>query len=255
MYSFTPTASDSDGDTLVYSVSNQPSWASFDASTGRLHGMPTIADAGTDADIVVSVSDGDASDSLAPFSITVNVVATNMPPQISGSPTGSVVEGQSYSFTPIASDADGDDLTFSISGQPSWASFDDTTGGVSGTPDAGDVGLYSEIVLSVSDGQATTSLPAFSVTVNAIALGSATLSWTAPTQNEDGSDLTDLAGYKLYWGTTSGNYQDSVTIDNPSMTTYVVENLSPGTYEFVTTSYNELGVESRYSGAVTKVVP
>jgi hypothetical protein len=91
--------------------------------------------------------------------------------------------------------------------------------------------------------------------VNAIALGSATLDWTAPTQNEDGSDLTDLAGYKLYWGTTPGSYPNSATIDNPSVTTYVVDNLSPGTYEFVATSYNTAGVESRYSGAATKVIP
>jgi len=71
----------------------------------------------------------------------------------------------------------------------------------------------------------------------------------------DGTPLTDLAGYKLYWGTTPGSYPNSVTIDNPSVTTYVVDNLAPGTYEFVATSYNASGVESRYSGAATKVIP
>lgn len=254
-YSFTPSATDADGDSLTFSISNRPTWASFESSTGQLSGMPTIGDAGTDADIIISVSDGSASDSLAAFSITVNAVATNTAPQISGTPAGSVTEGQAYAFTPSASDADGDTLTFSVSGQPAWASFDTSTGGLSGTPGTGDVGVYSNIVISVSDGETSASLPAFAVTVNAIALGSATLNWTAPTQNEDGSDLTDLAGYKLYWGTTSGSYPNSATIDNPSVTTYVVDNLSPGTYEFVATSYNTSGVESRYSGAATKVVP
>ena len=160
-----------------------------------------------------------------------------------------------YSFTPSSSDADGDTLTFSISGQPSWASFDPLTGGLSGTPGAADVGVYSNIVISVSDGQASDSLPVFSISVEAISLGSATLSWSAPTQNEDGSQLTDLAGYKLYWGTTPGSYPNTVTINNATVTTYLVENLAPGTYEFVATSFNTSGVESRFSGTATKVVP
>ena len=126
---------------------------------------------------------------------------------------------------------------------------------MSGTPTDADVGVYSNIVISVSDGQETVSLAPFSISVEAISLGSATLSWTAPTQNEDGTDLTDLAGYKLYWGTTPGTYPNSVTIDNPTVTTYIVENLAPGTYEFVATSFNTSGVESRYSGAATKVIP
>jgi len=253
-YSFTPTASDPDGDTLTFSITNQPSWASFNSSTGRLSGTPADVDAGTYGGIVISVSDGEFTVGLPAFSITVNSVVVNTPPEISGTPADNVNEGQSYSFVPDANDAEGDTLSFSISGEPSWADFDTSTGALTGTPSAGDVGVYTNIVISVSDGQESASLPAFSITVNAISLGSATLDWTAPTQNEDGTDLTDLAGFKLYWGTTPGNYTDSVTIDNPTVTTYLVENLAPGTYEFVATSFNEEGVESRYSGAATKVV-
>ncbi|HSG66615.1 MAG TPA: hypothetical protein VLD39_16525, partial [Gammaproteobacteria bacterium] len=61
-------------------------------------------------------------------------------------------------------------------------------------------------------------------------------------------------GYRIYWGTTAGSYPNSVTIDNPGLTTYVVENLVPGTYVFVATSFNASGVESAYSGAATKTV-
>ena len=253
-YSFTPTASDADGDNLTFSITNRPSWATFNSSNGRLSGSPTLADVGRDDGIVISVSDGTDSASLASFSITVSSANTNSAPQISGNPSTSVNEGQSYAFTPTATDADGDTLTFSISGQPSWASFNASTGRLSGTPGAGDVGVYSNIVISVSDGDASDSLSAFSITVNAISLGSVTLSWTAPTQNEDGTVLEDLAGYKLYWGTEPGNYTQSATIDNATVTTYLVENLAPGTYEFVATAYNTSGVESRYSGAATKVV-
>jgi hypothetical protein len=71
IYSFRPTASDADGDTLRFSIRNQPAWASFSASTGRLYGTPTSAHAGSYPGIEISVSDGTATTRLAPFSITV----------------------------------------------------------------------------------------------------------------------------------------------------------------------------------------
>ena len=183
-----------------------------------------------------------------------DLTETNMAPEISGIAPTTVNAGQVYSFTPNASDSDGDALAFSISGLPLWASFDAETGRVSGTPAQADVGTYNAISMAVTDGQATDSLAAFSITVHAFSLGSATLNWIAPTENEDGSTLTDLAGYKVYWGTSAGSYPYSTTIDNASVTTYVVENLSPGAYEFVTTSFNLSGVESRYSDLATKVI-
>ncbi len=84
------------------------------------------------------------------------------------------------------------------------------------------------------------------------AMASVTLDWTPPQENEDGSVLMDLAGYRLYWGTTSGVYPNSVTINNPGVTRYVFDNLPPGTYHFVATSFNAAGVESRFSNEITK---
>jgi len=71
LYDFRPTASDSDGDALTFSVENKPAWATFDPATGRLGGSPTAADLGIYANIQISVSDGKASSALAPFSINV----------------------------------------------------------------------------------------------------------------------------------------------------------------------------------------
>lgn len=70
-YSFTPTANDPDGDTLTFSVSNLPTWGTFDTTTGELSGIPDGTDVGTTSAISISVSDGVASDSLAPFDLTV----------------------------------------------------------------------------------------------------------------------------------------------------------------------------------------
>jgi hypothetical protein len=159
-----------------------------------------------------------------------------------------------YSFTPTGSDADGDTLTYSINTTPAWASFDTATGRLSGTPGAQHVGATTGIVISVSDGALSASLAAFTVTVQAVATGSATLSWTAPTTNTDGSPLTNLAGYKVYWGTSQGTYPNSVTLNNPGLSSYVVESLVPGTWFFVATALNASGVESSFSGSASKTI-
>ncbi len=101
-----------------------------------------------------------------------------------------------YSFQPTASDADGDTLTFSAANLPAWASFNQSTGAITGTPDAADVATYSNIRVTVSDGEASASTSVFAITVTAGGSAAVTLSWTPPTQNEDGSTLTDLAGYR-----------------------------------------------------------
>ncbi len=180
--------------------------------------------------------------------------ATNQAPALSGKPLASVTQDSKYAFTPTASDPDNDPLTFSVSNMPSWASFDTKTGALTGTPGQADVGTYSGITISVSDGQHSVSLGPFSIAVVATATGAATLSWTAPTQRTDGSALTDLAGYKVYWGKSAGNYTNSVTIDNPSVTTYVVENLTPATWYFAATAVDSKGIESGLSNPASKTI-
>jgi hypothetical protein len=252
-YSFTPTANDADGDNLSFSISGRPAWASFSQSTGQLSGTPGTGAAGTYSNIRISVTDGTATATLAAFSITV--VAPNSAPTISGTPAAAVNINTAYSFTPTVSDPDGDTLTFSITGLPAWANFDTSSGRLAGTPGDADVGVYGDIRISVSDGTGTATLAPFSISVNAVGNGSATLSWSAPTENTDGSALTNLAGYKLYWRNGSGAYANSITISNPSVTTYVVENLAAGTYEFVATAFNSQNAESDYSASATIIVP
>ena len=185
---------------------------------------------------------------------STEVAPVNSMPAISGSPALECMASKRYAFRPNVNDADGDTLTFSVSALPRWASFNSSTGELSGTPQSGDVGTYSNISITVSDGSESATLGPFAIIVKDTTFGSVTLSWTAPTENEDGSVLTDLDGYRLYWGKTPGDYTNSVTIDNASITTYVVDNIAAGTYEFVGTSFNTAGVESRYSNPATKVV-
>jgi hypothetical protein len=252
-YSFTPTASDADGNALSFTIVNRPGWATFNAGTGRLSGTPTLAQAAEYVDIRITVSDGMATATLPAFTITVET--GNRAPTISGSPATSIVEGQAYSFSPTASDPDGDTLSFTITNRPSWATFSSATGRLTGTPGSGSVGTYSNIQIRVSDGTAEAALPAFGITVQQAANGSAALSWTAPTTRTDGSPLTNLAGYRLRYGNSSGNYPNTITISNPTVTSFVVSNLSSGTWYFVLAAYDSAGLESSNTNPVSKTIP
>lgn len=84
--------------------------------------------------------------------------------------------------------------------------------------------------------------------------GTVTLNWSPPTENVDGSALTNLAGYTIHYGTASGAYTQSVTVNNPGLATYVVSSLSPGKYYFSVTAYNADGTQSPLSPEVSATV-
>ncbi len=178
----------------------------------------------------------------------------NAAPTIQGQPNGSVVAGQAFSFQPTAADSNGDTLTFSVINLPDWASFNSSTGRISGTPSAADVATYSGIRISVSDGQASASTAAFAITVTQVGTGSATLSWVAPTQNADGTPLTDLAGFQVQYGRNEGDMSQTVTLNNASINRYVVDSLSAGTWFFAVAAINSRGVLSASSSVASKTI-
>ena len=176
---------------------------------------------------------------------------------ISGAPPSSVAVGGNYIFTPTASDSDGRAMTFSIVNAPSWAVFSTTSGTLSGRPKSTDAGTTSGIVISVADGTAKASLPAFSITVSNTTptTGSATLSWMAPTQNTNGTPLIDLAGYNIYFGTDASALTQTVHISNAAALSYVVGGLAAGTtWYFAVTSYTAAGEESAPSTVTSKTI-
>src|SRR5579871_2784641 len=147
---------------------------------------------------------------------------------ISGTPETEVAPGQAYSFTPIVTPAS--DVTFSVQNKPSWADFSISTGQLTGIPTSANVGTYSNVVISVTDGAATATLPSFSIIVSTG--GTATLTWQAPTATISGSPLTDLAGYVINYGQTANTLTQSVDIASASTTKYVINNLSHGAWYF-----------------------
>jgi hypothetical protein len=259
-YSWVPTANDPAvaKSQLRFSIVNKPAWAQFSVYTGRLEGV-TPKTPGTWSNIRITVRSSTGTATLPAFSIQVasgTAGSTNRAPVLSGTPSTSVVAGNAYAFRPTGSDPEGRALTWAISNKPGWAAFNTTSGALTGTPTSSNVGTYSNIVISASDGTNRTSLPAFSVAVNSVGTsnGSATLSWTPPTRNTNGTTLTNLAGYRIYYGTSPSSLTRTVTLSNAGLTRYVVSDLSAATWYFSIRAYTSTGAESVNSNTVSKVV-
>lgn len=84
--------------------------------------------------------------------------------------------------------------------------------------------------------------------------GAVTLQWTPPTENTNGSALTNLSGYNIHYGTASGDYTQTISVSNAGIATYVVDDLGPGTYYFSVGAVNSKGTESPLSSEVAATV-
>lgn len=122
------------------------------------------------------------------------------------------------------------------SGSGSGSSRGSTSGSGSGSSGTGSSGSGS----GSSTGSTTT--------------GSATVNWTPPTQNTNGTSLTNLAGYTINYGTSSTALTSTVNVANPGLTSYVVSNLSAGTYYFTVSAYTSAGTTSSASNVVSKTI-
>ncbi len=144
-------------------------------------------------------------------------------------------------------------MSFSIQNRPAWATFDSSNGTLNGTPACTDDGTNTNIVISVSDGRATTALPGFSITVGT---PSVTVSWVPPTTDVHGTSIEGLDGFVVYYGTASGQYSRFVGVSDPHVTTVCVGGLSAGiTWYFAVTAISSSGVESSYSLEARKTMP
>ncbi|MEL7185244.1 MAG: putative Ig domain-containing protein [Pseudomonadota bacterium] len=191
---------------------------------------------------------GDAADNTTP----ANPPPTNNPPTISGTPAQTVAQDENYEFTPSASDPDGDSMTFSIVNQPAWASFDENSGALSGTPTAAHIGTTADVTITVSDGQLSASLTPFNIEVLQPPTGSATVFWDIPTTNADGSPLNDLAGFEVHYGSTSQNYSEITPINDSTASSALIDGLPPGLYFFAVLAVDTTGNKSALSTEVSK---
>jgi len=118
-----------------------------------------------------------------------------------------------------------------------------------GSAQVGPISAQTTYSLSCS-GAGGTSLAMVALRVN----GVMTLTWVAPTENVDGTPLTDLAGYRVYYGTSSRGYGDPVAVANPTQSSVEIPAPS-GDYYVAMTALDAEGNESAYSNEVLKTVP
>lgn len=214
--------------------------------------------------------DGASSPATAGTGTTPPAATANKAPAISGTPATQINVGTAYALTPAATDADGDTLAFSVENLPVWATFSTATGQLTGTPGAAHVGTFTNVAISVSDGKASAALPAFSITVAAAGTppvvtpttpvapgtgkGAATLAWTIPTETVEKTALQDLAGYRVHYGKSESMLTNAVDLPNPSISSYVVEKLPPGTWYFAIRAVNASGSTSALSNVLKFVI-
>ncbi len=192
---------------------------------------------------------GGDNSTTAPTAPAAAVVSPgNVPPvTLQGTPPTSVTAGSTYSFQPTVS-ASSTVVIFKISGQPAWAHFDMSNGALSGTPSALDEGSTGHIVITATNATSTASLTPFTIQVTPPnGSATATLSWTAPTENTDGTPVTDLAGYHILYGTSPSELTNTVTVAGAATTTFEISGLAEGTYYFAVVAFNSAGLDSGQS--------
>lgn len=210
---------------------------------------------------VPSTSSTTSTTSTSTASTTTSSTSTSSTPPtttktvqvaVSGTPATTVIAGQAYAFTPSATVSSGTPA-FSIQNAPTWATFNTSTGALSGTPTTADVGTYSNITITAAAGGSSASLQPFAITVAAPSAppGGVVVSWVPPTTATDGSTLTDLAGYDIYYGSSPSALTQEVQVTNIGVTDYVITGLTSGTWYFVVTSYTTNGTQSVPSNLVS----
>jgi hypothetical protein len=175
------------------------------------------------------------------------------PWSIHGTPPTALPAGHWYIFRPTAPMQGMRPRYFVIEHKPSWATFDAGTGLLMGRPVNANAGTYRDVRITLTDGLRSLPLPAFSITVyprpQSLSVG---LTWVPPTENEDGTSLGDLVGYRIYRGPSPDELQLLAIVANPGLTRYVMDAAPPGKHYFAITAVNAAGAESDFSPLVSE---
>jgi len=211
-YRYTITTEDVDGDVVTFSASGLPSWLTLSGNT--LSGTPTEGETGSEITITAT-DDGDGS-LTATQTFTIVVTPVNDAPTITSTAVTTATEDITYTYTITTEDVDGDVVTVSASGLPSWLTLSGNT--LSGTPTEGETG--SEITITATDdGDGTlTATQTFTIvvtpvndapTITSTAVTTATediaYTYTITTEDVDGDVVTVSASGLPSWLTLSGN--------------------------------------------------
>jgi hypothetical protein len=207
-----------------------------------------------------------ASAVLAMSFSTVTHAATT----ISGTPATSVAANRYYGFQSWATDNTGRPVSYGIKNKPAWATFDTKYGHLYGVPTSASVGVYQNIIVYATDGLSTAYLAPFAITVTGTATttpppsggstggstsgNSATVKWTIPKTNTNGTAITNLSGYVISYGLSTAKTPTTVKVANPSAVSYQISGLTSGTWYFAVSAYNSTGATSSLSNVASKTI-
>ena len=160
--SVTPSASDTNGDTISWSATGLPTGLSINSSTGAITGTPSAAGSYS---TTVSIADGNGGTDSE--SLTWSVATGNAAPVLAPIEDRTATVDVAVSFTPSASDANGDTLTYAATGLPTGLSINTSSGAISGTPTA--LGIYT-VTITVTDPDSDDDTESFDWSINELAV-------------------------------------------------------------------------------------
>ena len=199
-----------------------------------------------------SGSENGSVTAATPTTVDVPAISNNAPPTIVIAAVADAQVGATFDYQPVAQDPESDTLRFTAVNLPPWASLDPTNGRISGTPGPTDAGVYESISITVADATHQIVTAPFSITVNPVldtvnpvleGSGVASLQWEIPPSKVSGEPLDDLAGYRILYGRSSSDLDQSVLITDPATTSYQFSSLTPGVWYFAVVAVNANGLE------------
>jgi len=116
------------------------------------------------------------------------------------------------------------------------------------------VAIFVSLLTGCNDPTGASPTTAQSAASNGSGNTSATLSWEAPTTNTNGTALTNLAGYRIYYGSSATDLSQKVQLNGVGVQTYVFDNLQAGTWYFAVMAVTSAGVESALSNKVSTTI-
>ncbi len=165
-YYYPLTATDPDGDILTYSLVSGPASMGMTSDTGILTWLPdTVGVYG----VLVRVTDTFGAYAEQSYTLTVGQAQiANTPPNITSVPETSAILGKAYQYQLVATDSDGDELSYFVTTASEGMQLDTSSGLLEWTPTETQVGLH-EIFLSVEDGRGGRATQGYSVFVSSVA--------------------------------------------------------------------------------------